>query len=63
MHTRQSPAKAGDCGYARPFSSIKRKKNDTVRDKEKIGGKNGSYKFSNHNNSFCNYLCNCHGNY
>ena len=22
MHTRQSPAEAGDCGYARPLSSI-----------------------------------------
>ena len=27
MHTRQSPAKAGDCGYARPFHTIKKKKN------------------------------------
>ena len=26
MHTRQSPAKAGDCGYARPLASIKEKK-------------------------------------
>jgi len=23
MHTRQSPAKAGDCGYARPLGASK----------------------------------------
>jgi len=25
MHTRQSPAKAGDCGYAIPFAATKKK--------------------------------------
>ena len=27
MHTRQSSAKADDCGYARPFAASKKKKN------------------------------------
>ena len=28
MHPRQSPAKAGDCGDARPFGATKKKKNN-----------------------------------
>ena len=37
MHTRQSPAKAVDCGYAGTFGATKRKNNDsTIR---KIEGK------------------------
>ena len=28
MHTRQLPAKAGNCGYAKPLGTIKRKKNN-----------------------------------
>jgi len=31
MHTRQSPAKAGDCGYARPLCAIIKANHMTVK--------------------------------
>ena len=36
MHTRQSPAKAGDCGYARPFAASKKKENQCGASIEKL---------------------------
>ena len=31
MHTRQSPAKAGDCGYARTLAAMRKKENEVHR--------------------------------
>jgi hypothetical protein len=31
MHTRQLPAKAGNCGYAKPLYAMKKEKNPTFK--------------------------------
>jgi hypothetical protein len=42
MHSRQLPAKAGNCGYAKPFGAMKKKKRDF---KLSQNSKNENYHF------------------
>ena len=48
MHTRQSPAKAGDCGYAGTFAASKKKKKAMGIIKCPIHGRQGFYEMCEH---------------
>ena len=45
MHTRQSSAKADDCGNARPFGATERKNNDSTFSTKSDNIKNSCFDF------------------